>query len=469
MAGAIMLTACTDRIQELENSCNANNGNDCLELAHIYELGKEVQQDNLKAMEFYKKTCNAGDVSICQLVAKTYFKGENGIEQNNAEGTLYSEKACDFGHAQSCFDVGQSYENGTTTKKDITKSLSYYEKACKLDDGTSCAALATMYVTGQNNVKQDLKKSAEYAHKGCELNNSTACYAEGLVYATQKENQTALKSFKKACDLDLAEACNTFINMTHNSGTNIFTSLDVKNASEKLCNMDNGFGCKILASYYMSDTDFNKRDPKEALRLFIKACDLKEVNACILSAKFYSNGVKDSGVSEDEEKAKIYNKKACDLGEQEGCLALSETGKWIEIVRKDGFTGNTLSRYSNIATDSFYGNYGKEKIPVLTAFCGDNKTEVYIEFGTVMTCGDGMKMGLKFDDQKPYYEYWSGSTDCKALFSRQPVKLLQKMVGKKQLMVRFTPYASGDKNVTFDLRGIDKVVEKLSNACHWKK
>ena len=86
-----------------------------------------------------------------------------------------------------------------------------------------------------------------------------------------------------------------------------------------------------------------------------------------------------------------------------------------------------------------------------------------------MTCGDGMKIGLKFDDEKSFYEYWDAGTDCKALFSDKPVKFLKKMVGKKQLMVRFTPYASGTYNVTFDLRGIDKVVENLSSACHWKK
>lgn len=460
MAGAIMLTACTDRIQELENSCNANNGNDCLELAHIYELGKEVQQDNLKAMEFYKKTCNAGDVSICQLVAKTYFKGENGIEQNNAEGTLYSEKACDLGHAQSCFDVGQSYENGTTTKKDITKSLSYYEKACKLDDGLSCAALAKMYVTGENNVKQDLNKSAEYAHKGCELSNTAACYAEGLVYATQKENQKALKSFKKTCDLDLAEACDAFINMTHNSGTNIFTSLDVKNASEKLCNMDKGYGCKVLASYYMSDTDFNKRDPKEALRLYIKACDHKEVDACILSAKFYSNGVKDSGVSEDEEKAKIYYKKACDLGEQEGCLALSETGKWIEKIEKDEFTGTTTIAYFNNLSEQ---SNNIEK-PVLLASCTDNQTLLFLLNPSSISCDKQQKIGLKFDDEPANYEHWLSIEACHIFAHPQPIKLLKKMNGKKKLMVRVSTI-----DQTFDLRGIDKVVEKLSNACHWKK
>lgn len=39
---------------------------------------------------------------------------------------------------------------------------------------------------------------------------------------------------------------------------------------------------------------------------------------------------------------------------------------------------------------------------------------------------------------------------------------------KNKLIIKFTPHESGDVNVTFDLKGIDKVVKKLSTSCHWK-
>lgn len=470
VVGTLILTACTDKIQELENSCNANNGNDCLELAHIYETGKEVQQDNLKAMEFYKKTCDAGDVSICLLVAKTYFNGENGITKNNSEGTIYSEKACVLGNVQTCYDVAKSYHDGIISEKNITKSLFYHDKACEMGYGASCVDLATIYLTGDDELKSDKEKSLEYAKKGCELNISSACYGEGALYVEKKEYQTAMPSLKKACELDSADACTVFINLVANNiDSNILSNLDVKNAAVKLCSLDNGYGCKVLASYYLSDNNLTKRDPKEALRLFIKACDLKEADACVISAKLYGSEVKETELSEDKEKAKIFYKKACDLGSEEGCLAFNETGKWLEAVSKDKFTGNTRTIYVNSSIDSFYNDLGVEKKPVIMAGCDNNTTNVVISFDTVITCGDDEKIGLKFDDEQPYYEYWDGSTSCKALFSPQPIKFLKKMIGKKHLMVRFTPHGSGNRDVTFDIRGIDKVVEKLSNACRWKK
>lgn len=467
IAGTILLTACTDRLQELENSCNANNGKDCLELAHIYETGKEVEgkeveKDNLKAIEFYKKACHSGDVGICLSVAETYFDGKKGITKNAAEGTFYLEKACDLGDAETCYKVALLLADGTITTKNIDKSNSYFEKSCNMGHGISCANIASKYMLGQDKLDIDLVKALNLAEKGCKLDAGISCLAASAVYAIKNDKANARLYMGKACNLDNAEGCESLIKMAINA--NDIAAPDVKKASEKLCNLKNGLGCKMSASFFMGD-----KNKVEALRLFTEACDLNEADACLVAANLYNNADQNQGIQKDEVKAFTLYTKACQLGNQDGCLALSETGKWIEKTEKDEFTGNVNVYYFNSSVDSFNAGYGTQTHPTIWARCKDNSTEVNIYFDTVMTCGDGMKIGLKFDDEKSFYEYWNGSTSCKALFSRQPVKLLKKMVGKKKMMVRFTPYASGTYNVTFDLRGIDKVVENLSSACHWKK
>ena len=388
IVGTLILTSCTDKLQKLENSCNANNGNDCLELAHIYETGKEVKQDNLKAMEFYKKTCDAGDVNICLLVAKNYFNGENGITKNNSEGIIYSEKACVLGNVESCYNVAKSFEEGVISEKNIKKSLFYHDKACEMGFGLSCATLGVMYFDSKD-VKTDYEKSLEYTHKGCELNINIACYGEGLLY-------------------------------------------------------------------------YKKGDYKTALSILAKACDLKEANSCYFLGDLYNN------IAKDEKAAKILYERACDLGNQDGCIATNKTGNWKEAIDKDKFTGNIISVYANVSTDSFYNDLGQEKKPMILASCQDNTITLGISFDTVVSCSD-MKIGLKFDDQQPYYEYWTVNTACNGAISAQPIKLLLEMMGKKQLMVRFIPHGSGHKDVTFDIRGIEKVVENLAYACHLKK
>lgn len=144
-------------------------------------------------------------------------------------------------------------------------------------------------------------------------------------------------------------------------------------------------------------------------------------------------------------------------------------GVWSVSAEEDEFNGSKNVYFGNKSLDYFIGHFEQKKYPVMWVRCKDNKTDVIINFDTTMTCFDGKKIGLKFDNDKPYYEYWTASTSCDALFARNPVNLLKKMANKNKLIVKFTPFQRGDINVSFDLTGIDKVKDKISGVCHWKK
>ena len=148
---------------------------------------------------------------------------------------------------------------------------------------------------------------------------------------------------------------------------------------------------------------------------------------------------------------------------------LDTFGVWQVTAEEDEFNGSKNVYFGNRSSDYFVGEFNNKKYPVMVVRCKDNKTDVLINFDVVMTCFDGMKIGLKFDDDKPYHENWIAGTSCDALFARNPVNLLKKMANKKKLIVKFTPFQSGDINVTFDLNGIDKVKDKIAGVCHWKK
>lgn len=148
---------------------------------------------------------------------------------------------------------------------------------------------------------------------------------------------------------------------------------------------------------------------------------------------------------------------------------LNAFGVWDISATEDEFNGNKNVYFENRTIDYFIGHFNQKKYPKMWVRCKDNKTDILIDFDVTMTCFDGMKIGLKFDDDKPYHETWTSSTSCDALFARNPINLLKKMANKKKLIVKFTPFQSGDINVTFDLTGIDKVKDKIAGVCHWKK
>lgn len=69
----------------------------------------------------------------------------------------------------SCSILGHIYE----TEQDFKRSVSYNDRACKLNEGEACLALAAMYAKG-NGVPRDPKTSNDLWIKACHLGMGTA-------------------------------------------------------------------------------------------------------------------------------------------------------------------------------------------------------------------------------------------------------------------------------------------------------
>lgn len=149
--------------------------------------------------------------------------------------------------------------------------------------------------------------------------------------------------------------------------------------------------------------------------------------------------------------------------------ASSSKSAWHRSSEKDEFNGNNNLYFINRSSDSFRGHFNTKHYPVIHVRCKDNITEVAIDFDTTMTCSGSMQVGIKIDDQEPYYEKWNAATNCEALFAPQPIKLLKKIKDHKKMMIKFIPFQKSDINASFDLLGIQDVVVETSQACKWPK
>ncbi|WQW25291.1 sel1 repeat family protein [Helicobacter pylori] len=58
--------------------------------------------------------------------------------------------------------------------KDYIQAKKYFEKACNLNYGLGCGALAMLYINGQG-VEKNLIKADQYISKACKLGNQKAC------------------------------------------------------------------------------------------------------------------------------------------------------------------------------------------------------------------------------------------------------------------------------------------------------
>ncbi|GAA7614622.1 sel1 repeat family protein [Helicobacter pylori] len=70
------------------------------------------------------------------------------------------------------FDLGVK----SSEAKDYIQAKKYFEKACGLNNGGGCGALAVLYINGQG-VEKDLTKAAQYISKACKLGDQKACEA----------------------------------------------------------------------------------------------------------------------------------------------------------------------------------------------------------------------------------------------------------------------------------------------------
>ena len=136
------------------------------------------------------------------------------------------------------YSVSERKVYGLGVKADKNKAKEFYEKACFGEDWLGCKNLAITYFKNQN-----FSKAAEIFAKGCELKDGFSCANLGYQYengdGVAKDELKAIEFYKKGCIYE------------------------------------DGFACLNFGVSEANRNNFN-----EAQKLFKKACELGNKNAC---------------------------------------------------------------------------------------------------------------------------------------------------------------------------------------------
>lgn len=149
---------------------------------------------------------------------------------------------CEDGDSEACGVIGAIYSMEEFAKEygvslDYFIANKYLKKACDGNDNSGCFNLAISYDLGQG-VSKNSTKACELYKKACELNHANACYIVGG-YLNSNENE-ALNYFIKACNLKEKNACN-------NAGAIFFNQDNTEKAIiyfNKACELGDDWGCK---------------------------------------------------------------------------------------------------------------------------------------------------------------------------------------------------------------------------------
>ena len=71
------------------------------------------------------------------------------------------------------------------------------------------------------------------------------------------------------------------------------------------------------------------------------------------------------------------------------------------------------------------------------------------------------------DNNKPFKQRWSESTNNEALFAPKSIALARKINKSDTMIFEFTPYHSNSQLAEFDVRGLEPYLKELSKTCNW--
>ena len=191
-----------DTIKELHNInskiyYNVNNLKD-------YEyIGNKFDKTNVKDPKsiielYWSKITNKKDklnLEIITTLAKIYYYGSSGVEQNYNTSFKLFTKAANLNDSDALFYLGEHYLNGWGTEQNYSKAFELFNESMTIHNNTlSWNSLGYMYFYGLG-VKQNIDKAYDYFKIGISYKDSAAYYdMVYLLLENQKQDKNRIKT-----------------------------------------------------------------------------------------------------------------------------------------------------------------------------------------------------------------------------------------------------------------------------------
>jgi len=122
------------------------------------------------------------------------------------------------------------------------------------------------------------------------------------------------------------------------------------------------------------------------------------------------------------------------------------------------------------ADNEIDGWLNKER-PTLIIRCKERKTDLYVVTGMAAKPEYGAYesrfVRYRIDDKKFVRTSWSESTDNKALFSGDPVRLAKELAGAERFLFEFTPFNASPQLIQFPVKGLGSRLDRVARPCGW--
>lgn len=179
-----------------------------------------------KAIKLLEDICNDSEninsALGCGILGEFYFNGD-GVQRDTVKAIEYFKLSCDKKSKDACFNLGVFYAKGDVVAKDTIKAAKYFDLGCNYTHYGSCVNLGLLYGKGDG-VKKDMQKALGYFELGCDNGVDWGCHNLGAYYGNSVDSliragsrelarlnfKKATKYYKEGCDLGLKKSCDMF-------------------------------------------------------------------------------------------------------------------------------------------------------------------------------------------------------------------------------------------------------------------
>ena len=252
-------------------------------------------------------SCPGGEALGCARLAERYERGD-GVERDLGRAASLYERACRRELWTACTILGWLLEGGHGIPRDPRKATAVYQLACAGGERVACSNLGIFYRDGEGGVERSPRRAASLFSKACELGHGTGCVrlAEVLDTGTERDHTSALFFRLKGCLAGHQDACSALRRAP--SGQRGGAGGQEKRAAAA-CERGNGKACVALG-HLILERGKGKRAEKRAVAVYRKACDMSQAFGCLALARMFQQG---RGVSADRQRAEHLRGRACSM------------------------------------------------------------------------------------------------------------------------------------------------------------
>ncbi|AHE50064.1 Sel1 domain-containing protein [Aeromonas hydrophila 4AK4] len=138
----------SEEISELMQSAERGDVTAQFLLGKKYDSGEGIEQNDSKAVEWYRKAAEQGHAGAQNNIGWMYENGR-GVRQSNSTAVEWYRKAAEQGHTVAQNNMGWMCSEGQGVEQSYITALQWYLSAAKQGDVIAQCNLGVMYIKGQ--------------------------------------------------------------------------------------------------------------------------------------------------------------------------------------------------------------------------------------------------------------------------------------------------------------------------------